>query len=107
LSFSGTGRAGMAGPPDSPAAASEAGRGLETDPCRGADGAAMSPGTIHHRLLAGLVTLCLIGGCAWIPSGGQRAEFAQTPDIAQKLSAARGEESLTARLSWPNNRWWL
>jgi NodT family efflux transporter outer membrane factor (OMF) lipoprotein len=67
----------------------------------------MSPGTIHYRLLAGLVTLCLIGGCAWIPSGGQRAEFAQTADIAQKLSAARGEESLTARLSWPNNRWWL
>ncbi|CAI8948620.1 efflux transporter outer membrane subunit [Methylocaldum szegediense] len=68
----------------------------------------MRLGTIHRRLLAGSLALFLIGGCAWIPSGGQRAEFTQTPpDMAQKLSAVRGDESLKVRPSWPNNRWWL
>jgi len=64
--------------------------------------------SVHRRLLAGfgLGILFLIGGCAWIPSGGQRAEFADAPGMAHKLSEARGKEPLAARRSWPQDSWW-
>ncbi|HYE35160.1 efflux transporter outer membrane subunit [Methylocaldum sp.] len=69
----------------------------------------MSCRSVHRwRLLAGFgaASLFLIGGCAWIPSGGQRAEFFKPPSMAHKLSEARGGEPLTARRSWPQDRWW-
>lgn len=68
----------------------------------------MNRRSARRRLLAGLGlgASFLIGSCAWIPPGGQRAGFVQAPDLARALSEARGGEPLTARRSWPQDGWW-
>ncbi|WP_133718804.1 efflux transporter outer membrane subunit [Methylocaldum gracile] len=66
----------------------------------------MNRRSAYRRLIAGLGVLFLFAGCAWIPSGGQRAEFADAPGITQKLSEARDGELLGVRNSWPQESWW-
>src|SRR5690606_25945773 len=110
LSLPRIGRLGVVGPSHTPAAAPEPGGRFERNPGRRTDGAAMSLRSGYFQLIVrfgiGALFLAQIGGCAWIPSGGQRAEYLKPPGMAHKLSEARDGEPLTAGRLWPKENWW-
>ena len=50
--------------------------------------------------------LLLLAGCAWIPPGGERAEFQEPPPIGRTLPQISRQEAATPVRAWPDGQWW-
>ncbi|WP_084766333.1 efflux transporter outer membrane subunit [Nitrococcus mobilis] len=59
------------------------------------------------RLCGFGVGYLLLGvGCAWIPSGGERAQYLEPPSMEHTLSHAAHHEPESPIPQWPDERWW-
>lgn len=47
-----------------------------------------------------------ISGCAWIPPGGERAEFLEPPPIDRTLATLGRRASHDSLDAWPGDHWW-
>jgi NodT family efflux transporter outer membrane factor (OMF) lipoprotein len=48
----------------------------------------------------------LLSGCAWMPPGGEHAEFMEPPPMERTLSKASRQGAATAVNAWPDDQWW-
>lgn len=48
----------------------------------------------------------LLSGCAWMPPGGEHAEFMEPPPMERTLSEASRHGTATAVNAWPDDQWW-
>jgi NodT family efflux transporter outer membrane factor (OMF) lipoprotein len=48
----------------------------------------------------------LLSGCAWMPPGGEHAEFMEPPPMERTLSEASRQGAATAVNAWPDDQWW-
>jgi NodT family efflux transporter outer membrane factor (OMF) lipoprotein len=48
----------------------------------------------------------LLSGCAWMPPGGEHAEFMEPPAMERTLSKASRQGAATAVNAWPDDQWW-
>jgi outer membrane protein TolC len=48
----------------------------------------------------------LLSGCAWMPPGGEHADFQEPPAIERTLSEASRHGTATAVTAWPEDEWW-
>ncbi|MGH6850322.1 MAG: efflux transporter outer membrane subunit [Methylocella sp.] len=48
----------------------------------------------------------LLAGCAWMPPGGERADFQEPPAMERTLSKAGRQGAATAVNAWPEDEWW-
>jgi NodT family efflux transporter outer membrane factor (OMF) lipoprotein len=48
----------------------------------------------------------LLSGCAWMPPGGEHAEFMEPPPMERTLSKASQQGTATAVNAWPDDQWW-
>ncbi|MCO6441620.1 MAG: efflux transporter outer membrane subunit [Nitrococcus mobilis] len=54
----------------------------------------------------GVGHLLLGAGCAWIPPGGERAQYLEPPSMEHTLSHAAHHEPESPIAQWPDERWW-
>lgn len=50
--------------------------------------------------------LLALAGCAWIPQGGERAEFMEPPSLQRTLSQAAKQQRRILVSAWPDDQWW-
>jgi NodT family efflux transporter outer membrane factor (OMF) lipoprotein len=50
--------------------------------------------------------LLLFAGCAWMPPGGEHAEFMEPPPMERTLSQASRQEPVAPLNAWPDDQWW-
>ena len=50
--------------------------------------------------------LLLFAGCAWMPPGGEHAEFMDPPPMDRTLSQASRQEPVAPLNAWPDDQWW-
>ncbi|MGH6810858.1 MAG: efflux transporter outer membrane subunit [Methylocella sp.] len=48
-----------------------------------------------------------LGGCAFMPQGGERAEFLDPPAMNSALPQAFAKQTALPGTGWPEDRWWL
>ena len=48
----------------------------------------------------------LLAGCAWMPSGTERAEFQAPPPMERTLSQVGRQERTGSDRAWPDDQWW-
>jgi NodT family efflux transporter outer membrane factor (OMF) lipoprotein len=48
----------------------------------------------------------LLSGCAWMPPGGEHAEFMEPPPMERILSQAGRQEPGARVRAWPDDQWW-
>ncbi len=48
----------------------------------------------------------VLSGCAWMPPGGEHAEFMEPPPMERTLSKASRQGAATAVNAWPDDQWW-
>jgi NodT family efflux transporter outer membrane factor (OMF) lipoprotein len=48
----------------------------------------------------------LLAGCAWMPPGGERAEFQEPPPMERILSQAGLKDGPAPAKAWPDDKWW-
>ncbi len=56
-------------------------------------------------LVSGFGIPLLLGGCAFMPRGGERAEFRDPPPMDRTLSKAK-EQGAAPGSNWPQDEWW-
>lgn len=54
----------------------------------------------------GVAVPLLLAGCAFMPQGGERAEFREPPSMQRALSQASRQEPGAPLQAWPDDRWW-
>jgi outer membrane protein TolC len=57
-------------------------------------------------LVSGFAVPLLHAGCAFMPQGGERAEFRDPPPMDRALSNAKGQGAAASWNAWPQNEWW-
>jgi NodT family efflux transporter outer membrane factor (OMF) lipoprotein len=58
-------------------------------------------------LVAGFaLPLLLVGGCAYMPQGGDRAEFLDPPSMNSALPQALAKQPAAQNAGWPADQWW-
>ena len=57
-------------------------------------------------LVSGFGVPLLLGGCAFMPEGGDRAEFLDPPPMNSALPKALAQQTAAPGTGWPVDKWW-
>jgi outer membrane protein TolC len=68
------------------------------------DGAEMIPRFLS--LVSGFAVPLLLSGCAFMPEGGERAEFLEPPSMNSALPQALPKQLVVSGMGWPDDQWW-